>query len=101
MLAIVGRDSCSPPFSHAGPFLKRDEPFLDFLHRPMGQLAAAIQPGKFLGAGGGPVHAAPRGSFPERNETIEVRPSPGTEVAPVAPPERSESVVVRPTPSPQ
>src|SRR5512132_779588 len=32
------------------------KPFLDFLHRPMGQLAAAIQPAKFLGAGGGTVN---------------------------------------------
>ncbi len=65
----------------------------------MAQIAATIQPGKFLGAGGA-VHAAPRGSFPERNESVVVRPSPEAEVAPMAPPERSESVVVRPSPSP-
>jgi NADH-quinone oxidoreductase subunit M len=76
------------------------KPFLEFLHRPMGQLAATIQPGKFLGAGGGVVNAAPRGAFPERNESIVVRPEPGTEVAPVAPPERTESIVVQPSPSP-
>ena len=74
------------------------KPFLEFLHRPMGQLAASIQPARFLGSGGGALHAAPRGSFPERNESVIVQPAPGTEVAPVAPPERSESVVVEPSP---
>jgi NADH-quinone oxidoreductase subunit M len=76
------------------------KPFLAFLHRPMGQLAATIQPGKFLGAGGGAVHAAPRGSFPERNESLVVRPE-GAPVAPAAPPERTESIVVQPSPSPR
>jgi NADH-quinone oxidoreductase subunit M len=75
------------------------KPFLEFLHRPMGNLAAAIQPGKFLGAGGA-LHAAPRGSFPERNESVNVQPAPGTGVAPVAPPERSESLTVTPSPAP-
>jgi NADH-quinone oxidoreductase subunit M len=77
------------------------KPFLAFLHRPMGQLAAAIQPAKFPGAGGGAVLAAEPGTFPERSETVVVRPSPGADVAPAAPPERSETVVVRPSPSPQ
>ena len=75
------------------------KPFLAFLHRPMGQLAAVIQPGKFT-AEGGAVHAAPRGSFPERTETLTVRPEAGSEVVPAAPPERSETVVVTPSPAP-
>jgi NADH-quinone oxidoreductase subunit M len=75
------------------------KPFLAFLHKPMGQLAATIQPGKFLGEAG-TAHAAPRGSFPERSETLTVRPEAGSEVAPAAPPERSETVVVTPSPAP-
>ena len=38
------------------------KPFLEFLHKPMGQLAQTIQPGKF--ASPGVVHAAERASAP-------------------------------------
>ena len=72
------------------------KPVLAFLHRPMAQLAAQIQPAKFMGADA--VHAAPRGSFPERSETVVVQPE-GRAVAPMAPPERSETVNVTPSPA--
>jgi NADH-quinone oxidoreductase subunit M len=72
------------------------KPVLDFLHRPMAQLASQIQPAKFMNAG--TVNAAPRGSFPERSETVVVQPAGGA-VAPLAPPERSESLVVTPSPA--
>jgi NADH-quinone oxidoreductase subunit M len=73
------------------------KPFLDFLHKPMGDLARTLQPAVFLAGASQP--AAP-GTFPERSETVVVRPAvpaPG----PAALPERSETIVVRPSPSPQ
>jgi NADH-quinone oxidoreductase subunit M len=73
------------------------KPFLAFLHRPMGDLARTVQPTVFLAGAEKP--AAP-GSFPERSESLTVRPSappPGA----VPPPERSETLTVRPSPTPQ
>jgi NADH-quinone oxidoreductase subunit M len=72
------------------------KPFLDFLHKPMGDLARTLQPTVFL-AGGAP---APAGTFPEQSETVTVTPAaPPTGTA--GPPERSETVIVRPSPSPR
>jgi NADH-quinone oxidoreductase subunit M len=76
------------------------KPVLAFLHRPMAQVAAQIQPAKFMGADA--VHAAPAGSFPERSETVVVTPSPGAAPAGVvAPPERTESITITASPSPR
>jgi NADH-quinone oxidoreductase subunit M len=68
------------------------KPFLDFLHKPMGDLARTLQPTVFLAGGSQPAQP---GTFPERSETVVVRPAvpaPG----PAAPAERSETVVVQP-----
>jgi NADH-quinone oxidoreductase subunit M len=73
------------------------KPFLDFLHKPMGDLARMLQPTVFLAGATKP--AAP-GTFPERSEAVVVRPAEPPS-GPVAPPERSETIVVRPSPSPQ
>ena len=73
------------------------KPFLEFLHKPMGDLARTLQPAVFLAGG---AQAAPPGTFPEQSETVTVTPAvpaPGA----AAPPERAETVVVRPSPSPQ
>ena len=77
------------------------KPFLDFLHAPVAQIAATVQPGLFSPQ---VVQAA----TPERSEAIEVRPADGAPAgtapaAPVAPPERVETLTVRPSaaPSPQ
>ena len=73
------------------------KPFLEFLHKPMGDLARTLQPAVFLAGG---AQAAPPGTFPEQSETVTVTPAvpaPGA----AAPPEREETVVVRPSPSPQ
>jgi formate hydrogenlyase subunit 3/multisubunit Na+/H+ antiporter MnhD subunit len=73
------------------------KPLLDFLHKPMGDLARTLQPAVFLAGGTQPAQP---GTFPEQAETVTVRPdAPAPGVA--APPERSETVVVRPSPSPQ
>jgi NADH-quinone oxidoreductase subunit M len=72
------------------------KPFLDFLHKPMGDLARTLQPTVFLA---GTAEPAAPGTFPEQSESVVVRPSapvPG----PAAPPERSETITVRPSPSP-
>jgi NADH-quinone oxidoreductase subunit M len=76
------------------------KPFLDFLHAPVNQIAATVQPGLF---GAGAVQAA--SPHVERSEAIEVRPAGGapTDTAPAAgaaaPPERVETLTVRPSPS--
>jgi NADH-quinone oxidoreductase subunit M len=76
------------------------KPFLDFLHAPVNQIAATIQPGLY---GSGTVQAA--APPVERSEAIEVRPAGGAPAdsapaAPLAPPERVETLTVRPSPSP-
>jgi NADH-quinone oxidoreductase subunit M len=78
------------------------KPFLDFLHAPVNQIAATVQPGLY--ASGAVQAASPR---VERSEAIEVRPAGGAPAdtapaagAPVAPPERVETLTVRPSPSP-
>jgi NADH-quinone oxidoreductase subunit M len=71
------------------------KPFLAFLHKPMAEVAATVQPTRFLG---GTAHAARPGSFPERSETLTVKPA-EPPPPPLPPPARSESVVVEPSPS--
>jgi NADH-quinone oxidoreductase subunit M len=75
------------------------KPFLDFLHRPAAQIAAAVQPGKFTGTAqaAGPAATA----VPERSETVEVKaPAPPVSPGPGLMPERVESVDVKASPSP-
>jgi NADH-quinone oxidoreductase subunit M len=75
------------------------KPFLDFLHAPVNQIAATIQPGLFSAQ---TVQAA---SAPvERSEAVEVRPAEGgapaaTPAGAPAPPERVETLTVRPSPA--
>jgi hypothetical protein len=61
----------------------------------MAEVAATVQPTRFLG---GTAHAARPGSFPERSETLTVKPA-EPPPPPLPPPARSESVVVEPSPS--
>jgi len=90
--------------------------FLDFLHAPVNQIAAAVQPGLYAPgvaqaasphvegtesvevkpAGGAPASGA---AVPERAETVVVQPS-GRAPSPVAPGERAETIVVRPSAAP-
>jgi len=87
--------------------------FLDFLHAPVNQIAATVQPGMFAAGavqaasphveGAESIEVRPAGqppasgaAVPERTETVVVRPS-GSAPSPVAPGERSETVVVRPS----
>jgi hypothetical protein len=63
----------------------------------MGELARTVQPTVFLAGAEKP--AAP-GAFPERSESVTVRPSAPPSGA-VPPPERSESLTVRPSPTPR
>jgi NADH-quinone oxidoreductase subunit M len=72
------------------------KPFLDFLHKPMADLARTLQPTVFLA---GATQPAAPGTFPEQSEAVVVRPE-APPAGPVAPPERSETIVVRPSPSP-
>jgi NADH-quinone oxidoreductase subunit M len=77
------------------------KPFLDFLHAPVNQIAATVQPGLFSPQ---VVQAA---TPVERSEAVEVRPADGAPAAApgavTAPPERVETLTVRPSaaPSPQ
>ena len=73
------------------------KPFLDFLHKPMGDLARTLQPTVFLA---GATEPAAPGTFPEQSETVVVRPA-APAPGPAAPPERSETITVRPSPSPR
>jgi NADH-quinone oxidoreductase subunit M len=82
------------------------KPFLDFLHRPVAQIADTIQPGKFTG--GAALAAAPAGTaahpatapgVPERSEAVEVKaPAPSPSPGPGLMPERAESVEVKASP---
>jgi NADH-quinone oxidoreductase subunit M len=89
------------------------KPFLDFLHGPVNQIAATVQPGTY--APGVAQAASPHvestdsvevrpaapapasgAGLPEHAETVVVQPT-GRVPSPVAPGERAETIVVRPS----